>query len=362
MDGSNFLDEMTKKRAARHLPLTWLSDIRPCLNAPWRIHGLLPKAGLALIFGESGSGKTYLATDLALHLASGQPWCERRTKQGVVVYVAAESPSSLQSRAVLWREQCAVGGELFAMIPQAINLLDPIKELLDVLIEIKREHGDIAAIIFDTVARSMPGGDENSGRDMGLVIANCDAIRETVDTLVVLIHHAGKDSSRGARGHSSLRAAVDTEIEVTVTSGKHYATVTKQRDTEAGTRFEFLLKSHPVGETEDGETVTACLVSELVECAKTTIKTGQQKKLTAAESVALAALHAVLDKPSHRVYDIAGKPDQFGADYEAWRTECYSRHISDGEAPAKRQAFNRAVTGLQSKGRIKAHEEAAWLA
>ena len=357
MDGREYLDSVTKARDTHGLPVIWLADIRPSIAAPWRVHGLLPRTGLALIYGESASGKTYLAIDLALHIAAGQSWCDRRATQGVVVYVAAESPASLKNRVALWRSERGTGGELFAMIPRPINLLGDIAPLIDLLETIKKEHGEIAAVVFDTVARSMAGHDENSGQDMGRLISSCDCIREAVQTLVVLIHHSGKDSSKGARGHSSLRAAVDTEIEVTSINSRHCATVTKQRDGEAGARFEFTLIPHPIGETAEGEMVTSCLLSDVVECTK--IHKPKREKLAASERVALAALHTVLDDPKHRV--IAGKAGQFGAKYEAWRGECYARHISDGTPTAQRVAFNRAVTGLQSKGRINVNDGAVWL-
>ena len=76
------------------MPIEWLSDITPTLSGSWRIKGLLPRTGLACIFGASGSGKTFLALDIACHIATGMSWGERKTAQGVVIYIAAESPAS----------------------------------------------------------------------------------------------------------------------------------------------------------------------------------------------------------------------------------------------------------------------------
>jgi len=53
----------------------------------------------------------------------------------------------------------------------------------------------------------MSGGDENSGKDMGRVIAHCKAFHKATGALVLLIHHSGKDDTKGARGWSGTRGA-----------------------------------------------------------------------------------------------------------------------------------------------------------
>lgn len=348
----------------KRVRLQWLDDIKPQLSAPWLVSGLLPLEGLALIFGESGSGKTYLATDIALHVASGAEWAGRRARPGVVVYVAAENPASLERRASLWRQLRGQGGEPFAMVSQPIDLLGDVDELIASLRAVAKEHGRIAMVLFDTVARSMVGGDENSAQDVGRVVASCDRVRESLHTCVALIHHAGKDSSKGARGHSSLRAAVDTEIEVTANGDLHFATVTKQRDGETGTRFQFRLEPHELGTDDEGEAVTACLVVDLAEASET--KGAKPQKLTNGEKVALDALHAVLDVSRKCAgadeVKAGAKLGQIVADFETWRAECYAKRIAVGGSDALRVAFNRALGGLQAKGRICVHGEATWLA
>ena len=85
-------------------------------------------------------------------------------------------------------------------------------------------------MVIDTLARSM-NGNENSPDDMGKYVASCARIREAGDTLTMVVHHTGKDLARGARGHSSLRAATDVELEVSKgEDGSGNVTVTKARD------------------------------------------------------------------------------------------------------------------------------------
>ena len=80
---------------------------------------------------------------------------------------------------------------------------------------VKELYGDIALIVVDTLSRALVGGNENGPEDMTAYIANSDVLREHGQCSVLSVHHSGKATDL-ARGHSSLRAATDTEIEVAV--------------------------------------------------------------------------------------------------------------------------------------------------
>ena len=101
--------------------------------------------------------------------------------------------------------------------------------------------------MIDTLARATPGANENSGEDMGKALKHCQVIHRITGALVVLIHHSGKDQSRGARGWSGIRAATDTEIEVTKMGNARRAQISKQRDGEDGLLFGFELVEVPFG-------------------------------------------------------------------------------------------------------------------
>jgi len=97
------------------------------------------------------------------------------------------------------------------------------------------------------------------------LIANADRLRKETGAAVLLIHHCGKDASKGARGHSSLRGAVDTEIAIEGQAGRRTATVTKQRDLPSGQLFAFELEQQMLGHDEDGDPVFSCIVKHLEE-------------------------------------------------------------------------------------------------
>lgn len=111
-------------------------------------------------------------------------------------------------------------------------------------------------LIVDTLSRAMAGGDENSPVDMGRVVASADRFRAETGAHFTYVHHTGKDAARGARGHSLLRAATDTEIETTAES----LATTKQRDGEAGFKIWFKLVDLEIGEDAAGNPVKSAVV------------------------------------------------------------------------------------------------------
>ncbi|MBO6724290.1 MAG: AAA family ATPase [Rhizobiaceae bacterium] len=231
------------------------------------IDGIIDCGAIATIFGPSNSGKTFVALDLADAIASGFRWNGHEVCHGGVLYVAAEGGHGIFKRvaALAKRRHRPVETPLHIM-PFPVNLFEPEADSPSVIAETKwleRESGLPARlIVVDTLARALAGGDENSGKDMGALIRNIDRIRDETGAAVLIIHHTGKDAARGARGHSSLVAAVDTELEVVREKDAAFATLrcTKQRDMEKFTDIRFALESVTVGETPRGRPVRSCVV------------------------------------------------------------------------------------------------------
>jgi hypothetical protein len=108
----------------------------------------------------------------------------------------------------------------------------------------------------------LAGGNENASEDMGALVMNADRIRKETGAHLSFIHHCGKDAAKGARGHSLLRAATDTEVEIARSESVAGGTikVTKQRDLPRQSDFGYALKTIELGVNRHGETVTSCVV------------------------------------------------------------------------------------------------------
>lgn len=228
--------------------------------AAWMVKGVLPQAVLGVLFGESGSGKTFQALDLAIAVAMGTPWRDRTVRQGKVAYICAEGASGFRNRLKAAAHQRGLRLEdmPLTVLADAPNMLEK-QDALDVAKAIVAAGG-AQLVIVDTFAQVMPGANENAGEDVGRALAHCKGIHRATGALVLLVHHSGKDASRGARGWSGLRAAADVELEVVRADDARSMTVTKMKDGEDGQEFTFRLETVVVGLDEDGEEVTSCVV------------------------------------------------------------------------------------------------------
>lgn len=299
----------------------------------WIIKGLIPKAELVVMFGESGSGKSFLALDMAAAIARGEAWRDMRTRQGRVVYVAAEGSGGFRNRlkAYAQHHQVKLSDFLLSVIPAAPNLLTK-DDALDVAKAIVASGG-ADVIVVDTFAQVTPGANENAAEDMGKALSNCKGIHRATGAVVLLVHHAGKDTSRGARGWSGLKAAADAEIEVIRTNAGRMCRVSKQKDAEDGKEWGFELSTIPVGVDEDGDVVESCVV---LEAAIPTNQEVARRKLGPWEKLAVEV-----------VTDFS-QAQTAGIELEAVIEEALRRAgpPEDGKRDTRRQRLRRALLGL----------------
>jgi hypothetical protein len=229
---------------------------------PWIIKGVLPQAGLAVVYGASGSGKSFAVLDMALAIARGQPWRGKRTKQGRVAYIAAEGAEGFRKRLAAYAQ--AQGVDLSTVPMSVLNAAPNLMELKDAkdLAAGVIASGGAEVIVVDTFAQTTPGANENAGEDVGKALGHCKRLHELTGALVVLIHHSGKDASKGARGWSGLRAAADAELEILREGELRSIRLSKNKDGEDGLQWGFALEVVQLGVDEDLDPVTSCVVVE----------------------------------------------------------------------------------------------------
>lgn len=229
-------------------------------NAEPLIVGLLDCGAMSVVYGESNSGKSFTEMDKDFHIAAGLPWAGRKVKQGAVVWVAAEGGNGVYKRLAALRLHYKQPSVPFFVIPCPVDLRHTdadLKPMVDLIRKIEADSRQkVVKVTIDTLSRVMAGGDENSNVDMGILVHHFDHIRSSTMSHLAVIHHSGKDKARGARGHTALRAATDTEIEV----DNKVMTATKQRDLEGGAALRFRLTPIRIGVDMRGNEVTSCYV------------------------------------------------------------------------------------------------------
>jgi len=264
-------------------PLRSAADLANAPPMKWLVRGMLPLEGLAALFGPSGSGKSFLMLDIAAAVSGGDSeWFGRRVAQCPVIYCALEGEAGMGKRVKAWakhHEKPLPDGLRFMTAP--FDLLDG-AGVAELARSIESAGGAGGMVVLDTLNRAAPGADENSSVDMGNIIAAAKRLQNLLGGLVLVVHHTGKDATKGLRGHSSLHAALDGAIEVNATDSRREWIVAKSKDDETGAAHPFKLLVVDLGNDDCGDSITSCVVvpDESVQAVKRTkLPTGGNQKI-----------------------------------------------------------------------------------
>lgn len=204
------------------------------------IDGLLDLNSLAALYGRAGQGKSFVAIDWALSVSTGSWWFGHKVTPGRVLYVIAEGAVGVPQRIDAWkhgRQTWGIGDIVWLPVPidifhagHALDVARFAKELAPSL------------IVIDTLARSVPTADENSAKDMGVVVLHADRLRRATGACVLVVHHTGHDEAKGMRGSTVLEAAMDTTLSCRRNDEDAIEIVsTKQKNRHSGERWKFAL-------------------------------------------------------------------------------------------------------------------------
>lgn len=290
--------ENLKVKLRRSYTINELENL-PKIN--WLIKDILVDGGIATIYGESGSTKSFLAIDLAMHLATSSEWFGLEVNRGIpIIYTALEGFRGVVKRIKGWCKK---------------NNLSPSNIFIDHDSLLLGEQGSVESfigyykacnfnrgmIIIDTFNMACPNLEENSAKDMSGVITKAKLIAEKLNSTVLIIHHSGKDESRGMRGSSSLKASMDTIIYVKQDrNGNCEWSLEKSKDSECGIRYGYRLETIELD--IDGEVETTCTVEMLGEI----LDKSKKVKLTSKQ---IRVLNLLKDRllplsPGHESMDI----------------------------------------------------------
>ena len=252
--------ETVEEKSSDLFNLLTIKNLQQMPPMKWLVKKLLPEKGLACVFGPSGSSKSFLCLDLALSIASQPNWFDLKVKNVPVLYIALEGVSGVGRRLDAWIKYKKIVPKYFFTIIENFNLSQKkdVRKLLDSIQKINFQKG---LIIIDTFSQASPGMDENSVQDMTLLLSHLKQIQEHSQSLVLIVAHSGKDASRGLRGSSCIRAAMDTVLEVSSISetNKQWA-VEKSKDSQDGGVYKYQLKEMILGLDEDNQQITSCVV------------------------------------------------------------------------------------------------------
>jgi hypothetical protein len=370
---SSLVPHGRKAPPAPRFRATPFAQIQPNLEEEWLVDDLMPAQGLMFVYGNPEAGKSFLVLDACLHVASGREWAGKEVKQGGIFYVAAEGGTGFAKRVAAARFGHKFRSDTpFAQITEAPNLgtmdgdakilLGALREQLPII------GGRCRLVVLDTLAKVTTGSEENSAKEMGVLIRNAEEIARTLQCLVLIVHHDGKDSDRGMRGSIALRGGCDAIWKVAVEDGQRSVTVERMKEGASGMSWQFGLVSLEVGTSSAGKPVTSCFVEISGGVQQSaTVKAGKRPALSAANAAMLQAIEkAIFESPrtppaSNEIpVGVRATTRRIIADYADNLGVCESDNAKS-TLVMRRRAFTNLI-GLKRIGSWKAGpEEWVWL-
>lgn len=352
----NPIKSSDQKRRIELVPWHDLQDVK----VKWLVKDMIPAKAFSAIYGRSGAGKSFFAMYLAAMIGAGKEAFGCDVEQGDVVYLALEGGAGLRRRRDALIQRYNLPDDLPVHFVKAQMNLRSTLEDLTALIEAIRERSIKPVVIFvDTLARAFAGGEENSSAEMMQFVSVMAALQDAFDCAVTVVHHSGKDETRGMRGSSALLAAVDAELELTRISDddatEPVCTVksTKQKDGMDGLTWSFRLDLMHVSQLDpDATSLVVHPLNEAHEPKKRKRASGTQKTL-------LEALAMAIQEQGQHVGLEQIPPGQKVVNVEVWRT--YFDTMTHLQGDSARRTFDREVTKLGQSGHISMWAKWCWI-
>ena len=338
----------------------------------WLIEGVIPKKAFVALYAPPASFKSFVALDIAECIATGREFLTKEVKhQGAVLYIAGEGHGGIGARikAMKKHHNTPAGAPVFFLRKQ-INLRSSatdIQDLIQAVDDIQATHDiQFELVVIDTLARAFGGGNENASEDMGAFITAAGAIQGRYNCALLVVHHAGKDATKGLRGHSSLLGAVDTELEIIriEDAPKGILHISKQKDGEDGQRYGFQMITVELSTTLLGfDTVSSLAVEvdnemNVNQGRKEASQPPKRTGLGTNNSNALRALHAAIKKFG-MMENINGMRNK-SIKVDQWRDEFKASMGSDTDADTFKKLWWRVKTQLVEAEKVAVHADWCW--
>ena len=341
---------------------TLFSELEATSTKQWLVHNLLGDGDASVMYGKPGDGKSVLAEDLSLHVAANFLWHGRKIKQGAVLFIALERRKLVERRAIAFRKKHGLDDLPWAIIGGVHDFRNP--KTVSLIIEVVKELGattgeQVVLIVIDTLSRALCGGDENSSKDMGTIVAATGVLQTETTAHILWVHHTPLDAER-LRGHGVLLGAMDTTIHVfKQDDGTRTATVIKANDSEEGEGVAFILESEEIGKDADGNTTTAPVV---VPTERST-RAGQRlsRKLSPKNELALRTLNDLAAEQGAPPPATWGLPNGISTvTVEEWRKNLLSRGVLHEDEDRRR--FWDLKDRLKAKNLVGERDGLVWSA
>jgi AAA domain len=327
------------------------------------INGFLGRYEVSAWYGPPDSAKSVILVHAMACVAAAVVFCGRGVAQGPCLYVAAERGAIIRRRVLAWCKEHGLPDIPLAIVDHAIDLRSgkvDTDRVIATAAELARQcKAPVAWINFDTYNRILAGGDENSSKDAGAVLAAIDRIHRETNAHVSLVHHVPVDRTDRMRGHGLILGGVDQTNRITKDEVVRLET-DKANDLVDKPAFAFTIKSVSIHiDEETGVETTAPVLLEM-EAAPAHNKTAP-RRLTDRQVLAIKALEESLFEFGKAAPASLQLPaTTMVVTLELWRKTMFNKGVLDKEAANPRKDYERIRDQLHARQIIGVLNDLVW--
>jgi len=325
-----------------------------------------------VIFGKPKSGKTFLTSGLFLHVAMGREYCGCTVQAGAVVYITKEGIRGFKLRMVAMRQYHKADARtpfyVAYEMPNFGTSCGDAEALVSLIRAMIPEDKPVAAVIIDTLARTMPGQSDSDGAAMSMFVENCEAVARAFGCFVGAVHHSPRGDDTRSRGSNVLDGAADVIISVVKddVTGISTTTIEALKDGEEGALWRFELVQVEILGDEKRNKNPRCAPT----CPTIGTLTRKGDSATRAQQRLSPSQRRFIDILAEAIIDVgATVPNSvlipFGI--KAVSREQLKKYLinagflDSNKAHSARTIFNRAINDLAGKHVIGTTAEHVWL-
>lgn len=335
--------QQVRKNPGARIPLLTLHELKATAAAlTWVVKHVIPADSIGMLFGASGTFKSFIALDLALHIAHGLPWMGRKTKQGAVIYIAAEGGPGVWGRIHAWHKRRGLAWEGIStqmrVVPVAVDVLADAWRVVDAAQAVGVQP---ALVVVDTLSQTF-SGEENSSADIAAYLRELGArFKSLWSCAVAVIHHTGHNATERPRGSSAMKANIDWMFGLRRDEKERLATMScdKQKDGDPFPDAMFGITVEALGVDEDNDPITSLAARHL----------GTEEDVAEARAIEAA------EGRGGRTARFMGLV-QNGMQEKHLRKAFYEDVVADLDAEAKKKAYQRARQDAERGGFIEFSE------
>lgn len=349
--------------------IIWSALDSVTVRQDWLVEDLIFAGDFGLVYGASQSGKSFLAVDMGLAIARGEPFLGKKTSKGSVIYQAGEGGKGLLRRLKAYRHHHDIYADdlPFVLLPGRIDLFQAdaengIEPFIAEIMAFKTWLPEPLGMVFiDTYSTATPGANENASEDVSKALRAIQRIQDAARCGVMVVHHKNAGGEK-PRGHTSLYANADTALEVIRDENdpsQRTLRIAKVKDGEDGEAIGFTLQSVTIGAHDDGKPMTSCVVVP----AQAQSRTGKSKSLPHGQAVYLSCLDDAITQSGGLLPPTvtAAPRNVTGVDYSHFRTIYTAVQGVTLDDNALRQALKRNGEALYAKGLIGKDNPWVWI-